>query len=125
MSDHLHQDHLQGEPSDSGSVRSSQPFSEETIESLAAMMRVLADPTRIRLLEVLNSRGKATVSALAACLPLSQQGVSRQLGILFQAGVVQRRREGVWVHYELCDWTGWWLIEQLAGGLAATDELPG
>ncbi len=92
-------------------------LSEETVDSLVAMLRVLADPTRIRLIEALNEAGRATVSALAARLPLSQQGVSHQLGVLHQAGIVRRRREGVWVRYELCDWTGWWLIEQLAGGL--------
>jgi DNA-binding transcriptional ArsR family regulator len=104
------------------SDRAGTALSEEMIEALAATLRVLADPTRIRLLEVLNSRGQATVSALSACLPLTQQGVSHQLGILRRAGIVRRRREGVWVNYELCDWTGWWLVEQLAGGLADADS---
>lgn len=96
-------------------------LTEETVESLAAMLRVLADPTRIRLIEALNERGRATVSALAACLPVTQQNVSHQLGVLHQAGIVNRRREGSWVHYELADWTGWWLVEQLAGSLADSD----
>jgi ArsR family transcriptional regulator, lead/cadmium/zinc/bismuth-responsive transcriptional repressor len=104
------------------SDRAGPAFSEEMIETLATTLRVLADPTRIRLLEVLNSRGQATVSALSDCLPLTQQGVSHQLGILRRAGIVRRRREGVWVNYELCDWTGWWLVEQLAGGLADADS---
>lgn len=97
-------------------------LSEEAVESLVAMLRVLADPNRIRLIEVLNERGRATVSALTACLPLSQQGVSHQLGVLHQAGIVRRRPEGVWVHYELCDWTGCWLLEQLAAGLVDADS---
>lgn len=90
---------------------------DDTVESVAAMLRVLADPTRIRLIEILNDRGCATVSALTAVLPVSQQSVSKQLAVLHQAGIVRRRREGVWVHYELTDFTGWWLIEQLAGAL--------
>ena len=79
------------------------------------MFRVLGDPTRIRLIEALNERGRATVSALKACLAMTQQNVSRQLAILHQAGIVSRCREGVWVYYELIDFTGWWLIQQLAG----------
>jgi DNA-binding transcriptional ArsR family regulator len=94
------------------------PLSGETVESIAAMLRVLADPTRIRLIEVLNERGRATVSALTACLPVTQQNVSKQLGVLHQAGIVSRHREGVWVYYELADFTGWWLVEQLAGALS-------
>jgi len=90
---------------------------DDTVESVAAMLRVLADPTRIRLIEILNDRGCATVSALTAVLPVSQQSVSKQLAVLHQAGIVRRRREGVWVYYELTDFTGWWLIEQLAGVL--------
>jgi ArsR family transcriptional regulator len=98
-------------------VASAPRLGSETVESIAAMLRVLADPTRIRLIETLNDRGRATVSALSAGLPVTQQNVSRQLSILHQAGIVNRRREGVWVHYELTDFTGWWLIEQLAGAL--------
>lgn len=89
-------------------------LSEEAIGSIVAMLRILGDPTRIRLIEALNERGRATVSALNACLAMTQQNVSRQLAILHQAGIVSRRREGVWVYYELIDFSGWWLIEQLA-----------
>jgi DNA-binding transcriptional ArsR family regulator len=93
------------------------PLGEETVESLAAMLRILADPTRIRLIEAMADRGGATVGALSAALPVSRQGVSKQLCVLHQAGVVRRRREGMWVRYELVDWTGWWLLSQLAGAL--------
>jgi len=104
----------------SGRVASSNPpLSDETVESVAAMLRVFADPSRIRLIEVLNDRGRATVSALAACLSVTQQNVSWQLRVLHQAGIVSRHRDGLWVHYELTDFTGWWLVEQLAGALDA------
>lgn len=90
---------------------------------VAAVLRALGDPTRIRLIEILNDRGEATVSALAACVPVSQQRVSQQLAVLHEAGIVRRRREGMWVRYELVDWTGWWLVEQLASALATDADL--
>lgn len=93
-------------------------LSEQSVESLASLLRVLADPTRIRLIEILEARGRATVSSITASLPISQQSVSRQLGVLFQAGIVSRRREGIWVEYELRDWSGPWVLRQLAEGLA-------
>lgn len=99
----------------------SRRFSDETIGSIAAMLRVLGDPTRLRLIELLNGRGRATVGALTACLPVTQQCVSKQLSVLYQAGVVRRQREGVWVQYELADFSGWWLVEQLASALADGD----
>jgi DNA-binding transcriptional ArsR family regulator len=99
------------------SARRDEPFAEETVESLAEALRILADPTRIRLIEALNARGRASVGMLSTYLPVTRQGVSRQLGILHRAGLVSRRREGMSVAYELTDWTGWWLIEQLAAAL--------
>jgi DNA-binding transcriptional ArsR family regulator len=87
------------------------------VDELAEMLRVLADPTRIRLIEALERHGRSTVTALTSILPVSQQSVSHQLAILRGAGVVSRHREGVWVHYELSDWSGPWVLHQLAEAL--------
>ena len=87
------------------------------VDELAEMLRVLADPTRIRLIEALERHGRSTVTALTSILPVSQQSVSHQLGILRAAGVVSRHREGVWVHYELSDWSGPWVLHRLAEAL--------
>jgi DNA-binding transcriptional ArsR family regulator len=90
---------------------------EQTVEALAELLRVLGDPTRIRLIELLEAQGRASVGALTACLPIRQQSVSHQLQVLHRAGVVSRRREGARVAYELRDWSGWWTIRRLADGL--------
>jgi ArsR family transcriptional regulator len=95
-----------------------EPLSDETVEMVAAMLKVLADPTRIRLIEVLNERGAATVGALTPYFPVSQQRVSQQLALLHDAGVLRRRREGIHVRYELADFVGWWVVQQLASGLS-------
>lgn len=100
-----------------GATAASEPLPEETVVMVAAMLKVLSDPTRIRLIEVLNDRGAATVSALTACVPVSQPGVSKQLAVLHQAGIIRRRRQGVHVYYELVDFTCLWLVRQLASGL--------
>jgi DNA-binding transcriptional ArsR family regulator len=89
------------------------------VDELAEVLRVLADPTRIRLIEALERHGRSTVTALTSILPVSQQSVSHQLGILRGAGIVSRHREGVWVHYELADWSGPWVLHQLADALKA------
>jgi len=97
-----------------------EPLSAEAVEMVAAMLRVLSDPIRIRLIEVLNDRGGATVAALTACVPVSQPSVSKHLSVLHTAGIVSRRPQGMWVRYELIDFTGLWLIQQLASGLATS-----
>jgi ArsR family transcriptional regulator len=98
-------------------------MSDEAVELVAARMRVFSEPTRIRLMEFLNE-GEATVQELTDRLATTHQNVSKHLSILYQAGVVSRRKEGPCVRYALADWTGWWLVEQIASSVAAhVDEL--
>jgi ArsR family transcriptional regulator, arsenate/arsenite/antimonite-responsive transcriptional repressor len=88
---------------------------DEAIEAVADTLRVLAEPTRIRLISELCANGPASASRLAAPLPVTRQAVSRQLCVLRSAGIVRRRREGTSVLYELRDFTAPWVVAQLAG----------
>ncbi|HXV04470.1 MAG TPA: metalloregulator ArsR/SmtB family transcription factor [Solirubrobacterales bacterium] len=94
------------------------PLAEEAVESVAAWLAAIAEPTRIRLMEILNG-GTASVAGLAAQLGTSHQNASRHLGVLRQAGIVARRKAGNRVHYELADFSGWWVVEQAASNLTA------
>jgi DNA-binding transcriptional ArsR family regulator len=97
----------------------SEPLSEEAVESVAAWLRVIAEPTRIRLMEILNGGG-SSVQGLAARVGMSHQNVSTHLKVLHQAGIVKRRKIQRRTHYELADWAGWWMVEQAA--LTVTEE---
>ena len=94
------------------------PLPDEVVEIIAARLRVIAEPTRIRLMGMLNE-GDATVQELTDRLMTTHQNVSKHLGILYHAGMVSRRKEGTSVRYALVDWTGWWLVEQIGASLAA------
>jgi DNA-binding transcriptional ArsR family regulator len=108
-------------PPPSGEAPPGAKLSDGAVEMVAAVFKVLGDPTRIRVLEVLNEQGSATGSGLMARLGMTQQAVSKQLGILHRAGIVRKRRKGAWVHYELIDWTGCWLVERTAATLTVGD----
>lgn len=102
-----------------------QQLSDEAIELIAARLRVIAEPNRIRILALLNER-EATVQELTDRLMTTHQNVSKHLGVLYQAGMVSRRKDGISVRYTLVDWTGWWLVEQMATSVAdRLDELQG
>ena len=60
------------------------------------LFRALADPTRLRILRLLGSMELA-VSEIAQALGQSQPRVSRHIGILCDAGLSERRREGSWI----------------------------
>ncbi|MGC1106191.1 MAG: metalloregulator ArsR/SmtB family transcription factor [Candidatus Acidiferrales bacterium] len=64
------------------------------------MFRALADPTRLRLLNLIAGR-EVCVCYFVEILCLSQPKISRHLAYLRRAGVVTARREGKWMHYRL------------------------
>jgi DNA-binding transcriptional ArsR family regulator len=85
-------------------------ITEEALEMIASWFRVLAEPSRLRILRALEE-GEKNITDLVAATGLTQANVSRHVQSLAQAGMVGRRKEGlVTVCYiadptisELCD----------------------
>jgi DNA-binding transcriptional ArsR family regulator len=69
---------------------------------VAERLRILGQPVRLRLLELLSD-GSSTPQELSDALGLSQQNVSKHLLSLHRAGVVSRRPDGSNVFYTLVD----------------------
>jgi ArsR family transcriptional regulator len=65
-------------------------------QELAAALKVLADPVRLRLLGLIRSApgGRALTRDLVGPLEVTQPTISHHLGVLFDAGFVEREREG-------------------------------
>lgn len=64
-------------------------------DSLSITLAALADPTRRSILARL-ARGEATVTELAAPIPISLPAVSRHLKVLERAGLITRSRDAQW-----------------------------
>ena len=92
------------------------PIPVHLAEMIAARFRVIGDPTRIRILDLLRD-GELTVSQITERLETSQQNVSKHLGILHAAGIVSRRKEGTSSYYAVADQGVYELCEQVCGGL--------
>jgi ArsR family transcriptional regulator len=69
----------------------------------AALFKALSDPTRLRLAVLLAIRGETCVCELAEALGEPDFKISRHLGILRAARIVDARREGAWMHYRLVE----------------------
>jgi ArsR family transcriptional regulator len=67
---------------------------------LSELFQALADPTRLRVLDLLGEM-ELSVGELAQLLSQSQPRVSRHLKILTDAGLIERRKEGSWVFLAL------------------------
>ncbi len=74
----------------------------EQLEAVARLFRVLSEPTRLSLLQELQT-GEKTVGELVRRLDLKQANVSKQLGELHDAGLVARERDGNEVNYRIAD----------------------
>ena len=68
--------------------------------SLDILFRALADPTRLRLLNLVADK-EICVCYFVEILRISQPKVSRHLAYLRRAGIVAARREGKWMHYRI------------------------
>lgn len=78
------------------------PDSEE-IQGLADQFKLLADPTRLRMILVLLEAGELCVGDLAAVTDSTESATSHQLRVLRAAGLVSYRKEGRVVFYRLAD----------------------
>lgn len=67
----------------------------------AGVFQSLADPTRLRLIHLLERRGEICVCELTDALGVPQYNVSRHLRILEHAGWLEARKVGKWVYYRL------------------------
>ena len=73
-----------------------EPLPAPAANELAAALKVLADPARLRLLSLIRASegGRAVTRDLVTALQISQPTVSHHLGVLHDAGFVERERDG-------------------------------
>jgi DNA-binding transcriptional ArsR family regulator len=88
----------------------------EALELIAARFRVLSEPMRLRILHTLGD-GERTVGELVEELGAGQANVSKHLGLLLDAGVVRRRKEGLSAFYAVADESIFELCELVCSSL--------
>lgn len=71
------------------------------LDQATELLAALSDPTRLRLLSLIQHNGEICVCDLIDITELPQPKVSRHLATLRHAGWVNDRREGQWMHYSI------------------------
>ena len=74
--------------------------SKPAIDQLESLFKALADKTRLRILALLGD-DEVCVCHIHDSLELPQPTVSRHLAYLRRSGLVDVRRDGVWMHYQV------------------------
>jgi ArsR family transcriptional regulator len=77
---------------------------DKQIVSMERLFQALADGTRLRIVGLLLA-GEVCVCDIHESLRIPQPKASRHLAYLRKAGLVEARREGLWMHYRLADST--------------------
>ena len=80
-----------------------EPLSREGAEQLARLLKVVADPARLRLLSMIAAHPgrESCVCELIEPLGLTQGTVSHHLKVLQEAGLLEREQRGVWAYFRL------------------------
>jgi ArsR family transcriptional regulator len=78
-----------------------EPMSQAQADSVAPLLKALADPVRLRLMSLVASHegGEACVCDLTGAFDLSQPTISHHLKVLYESGLLDRDKRGVWVYY--------------------------
>ncbi|MBW1895725.1 MAG: winged helix-turn-helix transcriptional regulator [Deltaproteobacteria bacterium] len=72
------------------------------MKNFVRVMKALSDPNRVAIVKMLENKVMC-VCEIVAALELAQPTVSKHLKVLEDAGLVDSRKEGVWVNYHLSD----------------------
>ena len=92
------------------------------VEEVARRFSLLADPTRLRILDALLERDDITVTELAGVVGEAAPNVSQHLSRLLSAEIVGRRRDGRTVRYSVADPTIGPLCDLVCKALSASRE---
>jgi DNA-binding transcriptional ArsR family regulator len=93
----------------------------EVLDLIAERFRVLAEPSRLRILNLLLG-GERSVSDLVDETGLNQANVSKHLGLLRSHHFVERRKEGLYSFYSVADESVGLLCEIMCDRLEAQAE---
>jgi len=72
------------------------------MKDAASFFKVLADEARLKMLWLLFNRRELCVCDFIEVLEITQSKASRHLRVLYNAGLVVDRKEGLWSYYSLC-----------------------
>jgi ArsR family transcriptional regulator len=90
----------------------------DLLDLVASRFRLLADPTRLKLIEALRDNER-TVGDIAEAAGTSQANASKHLSALLEAALVARRRDGGSVYYRASGRVVYLLIDAVCSGLGA------
>ena len=108
--------------------RPKKELSDAALQMIADRFKILSEPMRLKILHALWD-GELSVGDIIEASAGLQANISKHLGVLQQSGLVDRRKDGLNVYYQICDETVFELCEVVCASLhdrliAQMSELP-
>ncbi|MGL4533458.1 MAG: ArsR/SmtB family transcription factor [Fusobacteriaceae bacterium] len=75
----------------------------ELVDKISGFLKILSEPTRIKIIDILFKKGEMCVGCLVLELNMTQSATSHQLKLLKKVRIVKARREGKNIFYSLDD----------------------
>ena len=75
----------------------------QKFNSTAELLKTLAHPVRLCIVNGLLKKGECNVSYMQSCLGTPQSTISQHLQKLRTAGIIEARRNGLEVYYQVCN----------------------
>ena len=89
-------------------------YSNNSLRELMTVLKALSDENRVRMLAALKS-GELCMCQIIELLRLAPSTVSKHMAILWQAGLVERRKDGRWIYYRLSGGAGSDMANKIRG----------
>lgn len=76
-------------------------FNNEKLQMSSNIVKALAHPLRLKILEYIDNKGSINVNKIYTALKIEQSITSQHLRVLRMAGIVHSDKEGKYVHYTI------------------------
>jgi len=76
-------------------------FNNEHLQLAVDILRALAHPLRLKILEFIDNSGETNVNRIYHSLDIEQSLTSQHLGVMKRAGIVHASKDGKFVHYKI------------------------
>ncbi len=76
-------------------------FNNEKLQISSEILRALAHPLRLRILEFIDLKGTTNVNKIYNYLKIEQSITSQHLKVLRLAGIVKQKKDGKFIHYSI------------------------
>ncbi len=102
-------------------MKKKKELNDQALGLIAHRFRLLAEPMRLKILHTLSDQ-EMSVTELVAATGANQANISKHLGILLDAGIVSRRKEGLTANYQIIDETIFELCDVVCSRLQSQFE---